>query len=256
MSTEAIHRKPLVAGNWKMNTSADEAIDLAKGVVANAEGLDKIDVVLCPPFVWLSSVAPIIKSTSVKLGAQNMHWEDKGAYTGEISARMLKSVGCDYVIIGHSERRQCFGETSQIVNKKLKRAIEARLTAIVCLGESLKEREAGRTNSIITGQFNYSFEGITDFEKLVIAYEPIWAIGTGKTATAEQAQEVHKLLRKLLQQKTDSYDEVRILYGGSVKPNNAAELIAQDDIDGFLVGGASLNVSDYTTIIKTASSKA
>jgi triosephosphate isomerase len=184
-----------------------------------------------------------------------MHWENKGAYTGEISGQMLKSIGCDYVIIGHSERRQYFNETDQIVNKKLKKAIEAGLTAIVCLGESLKEREANRTNGIITDQFTNSFEGIKDFEKLVIAYEPIWAIGTGKTATAKQAQEVHKLLRELLQKKTDSYREIRILYGGSVKPDNAADLIAQDDIDGFLVGGASLNVSDYTAIIRTVFSK-
>lgn len=239
-----------------MNTTADEAIDLARSVATDIGAITETDIVLCPPFVWLSSIASVITNTSIKLAAQNLHWEDKGAYTGEISAWMLKDVGCDYVIIGHSERRQYFGDTDQNVNQKLKKAIEVELTPIVCLGESLQDREADRTSALITNQFNNGFEGFTDFEKVIIAYEPIWAIGTGKTATAEQAQEVHSLIRELLRQKTDVYGEVRILYGGSVKPDNAADLIAQADIDGFLVGGASLKAKDFIAIIRAVSGKA
>ena len=255
MAQGNIKRKPLVVGNWKMNTTADEAIELARSITTDIGAIIETDIVICPPFVWLSPIASVITNTSIKLGAQNLHWEDKGAYTGEISARMLKDVGCEYVIIGHSERRQYFGETDQSVNQKLKKAIDAELTPIVCLGESLQDREANRTNALITNQFNNGFEGFTDFEKVIIAYEPIWAIGTGKTATAEQAQEVHGLLRELLRQKTDGYNEVRILYGGSVKPKNAADLIAQPDINGFLVGGASLKAKDFKAIIKAVSGK-
>jgi triosephosphate isomerase len=255
MAQRNIQRKPLVAGNWKMNTTADEAIELARSIATDIGAIAETDIVLCPPFVWLSSIASVITNTSIKLAAQNLYWEDKGAYTGEISARMLKDVGCDYVIIGHSERRQYFGDTDQTVNNKLKKAIEVELTPIVCLGESLQDREADRTSALITKQFNNGFEGFTDFEKVIIAYEPIWAIGTGKTATTKQAQEVHSLLRGLLRQKTKSYGEVRILYGGSVKPENAAELFAHADIDGFLVGGASLKADDFITIIRAVSGK-
>lgn len=243
-------RKTLVAGNWKMNTTADEALVLA-GEIAKAYGSsEQTEILLCPPFVWLGLVSSIIKATEIKLGGQNMYWEEKGAYTGEISPAMLKSVGCDYVIIGHSERRQYFGETDQTINKKLFKAIETELIPIVCLGESLEIRESGKTNNIITDQFEICFKDFAEYEKIVIAYEPVWAIGTGKTATPEQAQDVHKLLRDLLSQKTEAFDKVRLLYGGSVKPGNAADLIGKDDIDGFLVGGASLKADDFCGIIK------
>jgi triosephosphate isomerase len=248
-------RKKLVAGNWKMNTVADEASELAKGIVRSAGEFGETDALLCPPFIWLSLVGEIIKNSGVKLGAQNLFWEEKGAFTGEISASMLKSVGCQYVIIGHSERRQFFGETDQTVNKKLKKAVESGLTAIVCLGENFQQRESGLTNSIISSQFENAFKGFTRFDKIIIAYEPVWAIGTGKTASLKQAQEVHGLLRGLLKQKTDDFDKILLLYGGSVKPDNAADLISQPDIDGFLVGGASLKVDDFVSIIKAAANR-
>jgi len=243
-------RKKLVAGNWKMNTVANEASELAKGIVRSAAEFGATEALLCPPFIWLNLVGEIIKNSGVKLGAQNLFWEDKGAFTGEISAAMLKSAGCEYVIIGHSERRQFFGETDQTVNKKLKKAIELDLTAIVCLGENFQQRESGLTNSIISSQFENAFKGFSRFEKVIIAYEPVWAIGTGKTASPNQAQEVHNLLRGLLKQKTDRFDQILLLYGGSVKSDNAAELISRPDIDGFLVGGASLKVGDFVGIMK------
>ena len=242
-------RTTLVAGNWKMNTLADDAAGLAKAIAKSAKAFGPSEVLLCPPFVWLSKVAEIIKGTPVKLGAQNMLWEDVGAFTGEISAPMLKAAGCQYVIIGHSERRQFFGETDLTVSMKLHKAVKTGLTPIICLGESLQERESNQTERIITTQFANGFKDFDDFEKVVIAYEPVWAIGTGKTATAEQAQEIHALLRRLLQEKTKKFDKIRILYGGSVKPENAGELIGQQDIDGFLVGGASLKADDFKAII-------
>jgi triosephosphate isomerase len=245
-------RKKLVAGNWKMNAVAAEASDLAKGIIRSAADFGETEVLLCPPFIWLNLVGEIIENSGVKLGAQNLFWEDKGAFTGEISAAMIKSAGCEYVIIGHSERRQFFGETDQTVNKRLKKAVESDLTAIVCLGENFQQRESGLTNSIISSQFENAFKGFTRFERVVIAYEPVWAIGTGKTASPIQAQEVHNLIRGLLKSKTDHFDKILLLYGGSVKPDNAAELISRPDIDGFLVGGASLKVDDFVGIIKAA----
>ena len=242
-------RRTLVAGNWKMNTTADGAVSLAEGIIKSQDTFKQVEALLCPPFVWLGSVGDVIKGTDIKLGGQNMFWEDKGAYTGEISPLMLKSAGCDYVIIGHSERRLYFGETDETINKKLFKAIESGLTPIVCLGESLDIRESGKTNDVITGQFEKCFDNFKDFDKVVIAYEPVWAIGTGKTATPQQAQEVHKLMRNLMSQKTDASEQVRLLYGGSAKPGNAADLIAMADIDGFLVGGASLKADDFTGII-------
>jgi triosephosphate isomerase len=243
-------RKILVAGNWKMNTIATDASELARGVAQELESFGQTEVLLCPPFVWLGPVAIMLDGTGIKLGAQNMYWESKGAYTGEISAAMLKSVGCEYVILGHSERRQYFGETDETINKKLIKAIEYDLTPIVCMGETLAEREANKTTDIITGQFGRCFKDFAEFEKIVIAYEPVWAIGTGKTATPEQAQEVHKLLRELLKKQSEYFERIRLLYGGSVKPDNAFELIKKDDIDGFLVGGASLKAKDFVGIIK------
>jgi triosephosphate isomerase len=246
-------RTTLVAGNWKMNTTADDAVNLARDIVKAKSSFGNTEVLLCPPFVWLGPVGEVIKNSGIKLGAQNMYWEDKGAFTGEISPAMLKSAGCQYVIIGHSERRQFFGETDETINKKLFKAVQAGLTPVVCLGESLQIRESGRTDEIITGQFEKCFKDFNDFDKIVIAYEPVWAIGTGKTATKEQAQQVHHLLRTLLAKITDAAERVRILYGGSVKPDNAADLIAMPDIDGFLVGGASLKALDFVGIISRSS---
>lgn len=243
-------RKILVAGNWKLNTLADDSFALASDVAAGQNNFNNTEVLLCPPFIWIQAVKKAIESSPVKLGGQNLYWEDKGAYTAEISGSMLKSAGCEYVIIGHSERRQYFGETDETVNKRLKKAIEHGLCPIVCLGENLDERENGKTADVIKKQFNKGFAGFSDFDKIVISYEPIWAIGTGKTATPEQAQEIHKLLRELLNSVTKSAGNIRILYGGSVKPGNAAELIALPDIDGFLVGGASLKADDFNGIIK------
>jgi len=243
-------RKKLVAGNWKMNTDADEAAELARGIVRSVGEFGETEALLCPPFLWLGLVGEIIKNSKIALGAQNLFWEDKGAFTGEISGSMLKSIGCQYVIIGHSERRQFFGETDQTVNKKLKKAVESGLTVIVCLGENFHQRESGLTNSIISSQFKNAFKDFKRFDKVIIAYEPIWAIGTGKTADPNQAQEVHSLIRGMLKQETDEYDKIHLLYGGSVKPDNAADLISRPDIDGFLVGGASLKVDDFIGIIK------
>jgi triosephosphate isomerase len=243
-------RTKLVAGNWKMNTNADTALELAKGIARFEKEYSDTEVLLCPPFIWLRLVGNVIKNTSIRLGAQNLYWEDKGAYTGEISGEMLKSAECEYVIIGHSERRQFFGETDQTVNKRLRKAIDVGLTPIICVGENLEQREGGQTKAIIAEQFKGGFADFNDFDKIVIAYEPIWAIGTGKTATPEQAQEIHAVLRDFLKERTPVFDNVRLLYGGSVKPGNADELIVQPDIDGFLVGGASLKADDFVAIIK------
>lgn len=243
-------RKPMVAANWKMNTDRPEAATLAKGVVDTVGRQYKTDIVLCPPYTWLHEVGMAIRDSNISLGAQNLHWEDKGAYTGEISAAMLKSIGCEYVVIGHSERRQLFGETDLSVNKKLKKALAVCLLPIVCVGETLAYRESNRTGEIVSNQFRGAFDGITDFGNITIAYEPVWAIGTGLNATPQQAQEVHQILRQMLKNKTADFEKVRLLYGGSVKPDNAAELYRQEDIDGFLVGGASLKASDFTAIVQ------
>jgi triosephosphate isomerase (TIM) len=248
--TNKSSRKPMIAGNWKMNTDRHEAASLAKGVVDSVGRLYKADIVLCPPYIWLQEVGMALRDSNIALGAQNHHWEDKGAFTGEISAPMLKSVGCKYAIIGHSERRQLFAETDSSVNKKLKKALAIGLLPIVCMGETLAERELGKTGEIVSNQFRGAFEEISDFQNITIAYEPIWAIGTGRNATPAQAQEVHQILRGMLQNKTADFDKVRILYGGSVKPENAGELFKQEDIDGFLVGGASLKAADFAGIVK------
>lgn len=234
-----------------MNTDRDEAIALAREILQEAGSIYKTEIVLCPPYVWLVDVHQIIRNSRIKLGGQNLFWEDWGAFTGEVSAQMLKAAGCKYVIIGHSERRQLFGETDSIVNRKLKKAISSGLSAIVCFGESLEERESGQTENIIESQFKKSLDGVENFENLVIAYEPVWAIGTGKNATPEQAGQVHSFLRELIKKNGQKPEEVRILYGGSVKPSNAAQLFAQNDIDGFLVGGASLKSIDFLAIVKS-----
>jgi len=247
-------RKRIIAGNWKMNTTLDEAKKLASEIVELVKNVDDVEIVICPPYTNLYVVYEIIKDSNVKLGAQDLHWEDKGAFTGKISADMLLSVGVKYVIIGHSEQRTYFCETDETVNKKVKQALKKGLKPIVCVGETLEQRENGETKEVVKKQVVGAFEGVSkeDILKSVIAYEPVWAIGTGKTATPEQAQEVHAFIRELLK---ELYDEevaqsVRIQYGGSMKPNNAKALLEQPDIDGGLIGGASLKAKDFYGIIR------
>jgi triosephosphate isomerase len=249
-------RRPFIAGNWKMNLDRAGAIALAKGVQEGTAGVREVDVAVCPPSVYLEAVAAVVRGSNVGLGAQNMWHEPNGAFTGELSAAMLLDVGCQFVILGHSERRQFLGETDELINKKLHAALTAGLTPILCVGELLSEREAGQTAAIIRKQIEGSLAGIKadQIAEVVIAYEPVWAIGTGKVATPEQAQEVHNDLRKLLAQRYNDQlaGQVRIQYGGSVKPSNAAELLAQPDLDGALVGGASLKAEDFLGIVAGA----
>jgi len=246
-------RRPFIAGNWKMNLHRAAAVSLAAGVAERAQRIDGIDLAVCPPFVYLEAVGKAIAGSKVALGAQNMYYQSEGAYTGEISAAMLRDLGCRYVILGHSERRHILGETDEEINKKVHVAVGAGLTPIVCVGETLPQREAGQTLEVIRRQFDGSLAGLPaeQMSALVIAYEPVWAIGTGKVATPQQAEEVHADLRKLM---ADRYnpkvaDAVRIQYGGSVKAENAAELLGQPDIDGALVGGASLKVDQFMGIV-------
>ena len=247
--------KYIIAGNWKMNKLPSETYDFVKEVAAATEGA-KCEVVCCTPYVCLSEAIRAAKDTHVKIGAENLHFEDKGAFTGEVSADMLLDLGVDYVIIGHSERRQYFAETDETVNLKTKKALEKGLIPIVCVGESLEEREAGITMDLIAIQVKKAFAGIAaeDAKKVVIAYEPIWAIGTGKTATAEQAQEVCEGIRKIFAELycENCAKEVTIQYGGSMNAANAAELLAKNDIDGGLIGGASLKSADFAVIVKAA----
>lgn len=249
-------RKPIVAGNWKMNRTVAEAIDLATAIRRELGDCKEVDIVLCPPFTALKSVSEVITGSHVDLGAQNMHWEKNGAYTGEISAHMLRELYCHYVILGHSERRAYFGETDEIVNKKTKAALAANLQPIVCIGETLAEREAGKTAEVITTQVRGSLADLSPRELVgsILAYEPVWAIGTGKTASPEQAQEVHALIRSLLEELADEAvaQSVRIQYGGSVKASNARELFGQPDIDGGLIGGASLEARSFVEIVRGA----
>ena len=242
-------RKPIMAGNWKMFKTEAEAVDFAKNIVPQVADVKDRVILLCPPLLVLSKVNDEIKNSNVALGAQNLFWEDQGAFTGEVSAPMLKAIGCTYVIIGHSERRQYFGETNETVNKKLFASLKHGLLPIVCIGEKLEEREAGKTFKVIESQVKGSFANVTpeQWKKIVVAYEPVWAIGTGKTATPDQAQEVHAFIRKLLPKEVA--ERVRILYG-SVKPENVKALMAQPDIDGGLVGGASLKVDSFARLAK------
>lgn len=250
-------RKIIIAGNWKMFKTSFEAIELVNELKRTLADVSEVDVVICPPFTSLSEIKDLLIDTNIGLGAQNLHWEDSGAFTGEIAAPMIKSVGGQYVIIGHSERRQFFGETDATVNKKIKAALKHGLIPIVCVGEVLAEREANKTFEVIKTQLDGAFNGYTaqEMEGIVIAYEPVWAIGTGKTATPAQAQEVHKFIREWILRKFDAAvaAKVRIQYGGSVKPENTAELIAQLDIDGALVGGASLKADSFTAIVNNSS---
>lgn len=249
-------RRTIVAGNWKMNLDRAKARELTAAVAGRVAEAGRTELVLCPPSVYVELVGSTLAASkaAVALGAQNMHDKASGAFTGEVAPPMLVDLGCQYVILGHSERRTLFGETDAIVNAKTKAALAAGLTPIVCVGETLEEREAGRTADVVTTQVRGSLAGLSpaDLEKVVIAYEPVWAIGTGKVATPEQAQEVHALIRGLLGSLASPAVAavVRIQYGGSVKPDNAADLAAQPDIDGALVGGASLKADDFLGIAK------
>jgi triosephosphate isomerase len=248
-------RKKIIAGNWKMNKGIAEAEDLASGIKMELTECREVDVVLCPPFTALRAVGEVIEATQIKLGAQNMHWETEGAYTGEISASMLRDIYCHYVILGHSERRGGFGETNAIVNRKVKAALAGNLIPIACVGETLKERETGKTQEVIREQVEKSLAGLEgNLSKVVVAYEPVWAIGTGLTATPEQAQDVHAFIRDILKQMADEEvsKAVRIQYGGSMKPGNAADLLKQPDIDGGLIGGAALDARSFVEIVRAA----
>ncbi len=248
------YRKKIVAGNWKMNNSVSDGVDLANGINRELADCREVDVVLCPTFTALKAVGEVIENSLVKLGAQNMHWEASGAYTGEISAAMLRDLYCHYVILGHSERRQYFGETDESVNKKVKAALAATLNPILCVGETLEQRESGEMENVIRTQVEGGLAGVElkGSGELIIAYEPVWAIGTGLTATPEQAQAVHAFIRETV---ASLYDDataaaLRIQYGGSMKPNNAVALLSQPDIDGGLIGGAALDARSFVDIIR------
>ncbi|UCE59577.1 MAG: triose-phosphate isomerase [Phycisphaerales bacterium] len=249
-------RTPLIAGNWKMHKTLAEARALVGGIRAGVEGVSAVDVLVCPPFQLLLPMAKEVAGTRIMLGAQNVHEEPKGAFTGEVSVPMLADVGCTHVIVGHSERRHVFGEDGQRLARKVRAVVDAGLTAVYCVGETLDEREAGRTHQVVEDQLSDAISAEIPANKLVVAYEPVWAIGTGKTATPGQAQDVHAFIRPKLADVygRDTTDALRILYGGSVKPGNAADLAAQPDVDGALVGGACLVAGDFLAIISAAAS--
>ena len=253
-------RKPFIAGNWKMNLDRAGVLDLIGGLNGLIGKVDEVDLAVFPPYVYLPVAEESLVGSTIQLGAQNVYYEDKGAFTGEVSAAMLGDIGCRYVILGHSERRHVLGESDEMINRKVIKALDAALDVILCVGELLEEREAGRTTEVVSRQVKIGLEGVahdhadglTIADRLTIAYEPVWAIGTGKTATPRQAQEVHAMIRGLI---ADLYDDgiakkMRIQYGGSVKPSNAGELLGQPDIDGALVGGASLSAHDFAEIVK------
>jgi len=244
--------KPLIIANWKMNKGIKEAVSFIKEFKPLIKDIKNVEIVICPPFTLLSEVNKSIKGSNIDLGAQNMHFEEKGAYTGEVSPLMLKDAGCEYVILGHSERRQYFNETDDFINKKVKAALKNKLKPILCIGETLQQRNNDRTTEIIETQLMDCLDGINENEikNIVVAYEPVWAIGTGKNATPEQAEEVHKFIRSLLSKKYNKKisDNVRIIYGGSVKPDNIKDLMAMGNINGALVGGASLDAKSFAQI--------
>ena len=250
-------RKTVIAGNWKMNNDLRESEKLIvelKNLLQNEK--PNCDVIVCPPYTSLSEASKLLKGSQIKLGAQNMHFEENGAFTGEVSAMMLKSVGCEYVILGHSERRHIFGESNEMINKKIKKALSAGLKPIFCVGELLEERERGTTNDVVKKQILKGLAEISadEMKNIIVAYEPVWAIGTGKTASPAQAQEVHEFIRDLVEitYSLEVANDLVIQYGGSVKPDNAKELISQKDIDGALVGGACLKADSFMGIIKGA----
>ncbi|MBU0561894.1 MAG: triose-phosphate isomerase [Bacteroidetes bacterium] len=249
-------RKKVIAGNWKMNLNLSDSIKLVSQIKNGLSENDNVDVIVCPPFTSLETVYTLVKDSPVKLGAQNVHFEKSGAFTGEISTEMLKSVGCEYAIVGHSERRTIFNESDETINKKNKAVLSDGLKLIFCVGETLDEREKGITQKVIETQIKGGLAGINenDLKNIIIAYEPVWAIGTGKTASPEQAQEIHKFIRSLIEKlySASASNDLVIQYGGSVKPNNAVELLSQEDIDGALVGGACLDSASFLEIIKAA----
>lgn len=251
-------RKSFIAGNWKMNTDIHSSVKLAEGVVSGCKDVagSKVDVAVCPPFVYLQQVGKALQSSHIALGSQDIYFEQKGAFTGEISAAMLKDVGCAYALCGHSERRHVIGETDELINKKVHAAILGGLLPVLCVGELLDERKANKTAEVVTRQMKKGLAGLIaeKMSAVTIAYEPVWAIGTGLTATPQQAQEVHALIRKLVAEMYDRKiaDAIRIQYGGSVKPDNAGELMSQEDVDGLLVGGASLKAEDFVAIVKAS----
>jgi triosephosphate isomerase (TIM) len=250
-------RSFFIAGNWKMNAGPRDADKLSKGIHDRLTGKNlKSDVVVCPPFVSLQVAVNNLKDTTVKIGAQNVHFEDNGAYTGEVSTAMLKESGCDYVILGHSERREYFGDTDEIIAKKVKKAIDDGLNVIFCVGEKLEERKQDKHQKVVMDQIKAVIDHLTeeDASQLTIAYEPVWAIGTGETATPEQAQEMHLFIRNFMKElwSTERLSDVRILYGGSMKPANAEELLKQQDVDGGLIGGASLDAESFSAIVDIA----
>jgi triosephosphate isomerase len=245
-------RNKVIAGNWKMNKDVFEAADLINGLKKSLEKA-KVEVIICPPFTSLVVAQQLIKGSAIKLGAQDVSVHDDGAYTGEISVTMLKSVGCEYVIVGHSERRQYFHESNELINQKAKKVLASGMKAIICVGETLDEREKDITDKVIMAQVKGVLAGLTqaDLDRVIIAYEPVWAIGTGKTATTQQAEDVHQLIRKLVAQLYSwaIAEKLIIQYGGSVKPENAKELLNQADIDGALVGGACLKTESFSAIV-------
>jgi triosephosphate isomerase len=246
-------RKKFIAGNWKMNTTLDEACTLAKGLVAKLGSITDVDIAICPPYINLKAVSDIVNGSSIKLGAQDVHWEAKGAFTGKVSCAMLKSVGVTYVIIGHSEQRTYFHETNETVNKKVKATLAAGLLPIICVGETLDERKGGKMQSVVESHVRGGFAGLSkdDALKCTIAYEPVWAIGTGETATPEQANEAHAFIRTILKSLYDAdlAQKMVIQYGGSMKPDNAKLLLSKPDVDGGLIGGAALKVDDFAGIV-------
>jgi triosephosphate isomerase len=244
----------LIAGNWKMNKNLIESIDFAKELKLALVGIDKIDLLVCPVSIAIAAVSDELRGSNIAVGAQNMHFETSGAFTGEISADMIKSTGATHVILGHSERRHVFGETDEMISKKLKSALDAKLIPILCIGEKIDERESGKTESILEKQINSAFDGLnaSSANGLIIAYEPVWAIGTGKTATSQQAEEAHKFVRSLVSKRfgDDFAKNTIILYGGSVKPKNAYELMSCPNVNGALVGGASLKADSFKAIVE------
>ena len=249
-----VNRIPLIAGNWKMFKTASEAVETAGQLVDLVADTTGVDIMIAPAFTALDPVSKVVADSRVGLGAQNLHWEKQGAYTGEISAQMLTASGCRYVLIGHSERRQYFGETDDTVNRKIRAALDADLLPVLCVGETEGERESGQTFSVLDKQVKMGLQGYVpqDLGSLIIAYEPVWAIGTGKTASREQAQEVHQYIRSLIETTFSPAlaGAMRILYGGSVKPGNITDLMEMPDIDGALVGGASLEADSFSQIVK------
>jgi len=249
-----MRRKPFVAGNWKMNLSSRSAVALAEALKARIGSLETIDLAVCPPFVYLEQVGKALVGSRIALGAQDVYYENDGAYTGEVSAAMLKDVGCRYVICGHSERRHVIGESNEIINRKLLKCLAEGLKPIFCVGERLEQRQADETGAVVSRQVRVGLEGVSaaDLGRVTVAYEPVWAIGTGVNATPAQAQEVHAMIRKLLAELYDAAAAaaMRIQYGGSVKPANAGELMACPDVDGALVGGASLKADDFVGIVQ------